>query len=38
MWEVVRITWLLASADEDVKEFGVYNEDLMALGQWLLRQ
>jgi transposase len=26
----------IGQRDEDVKEFGVYNEDLMALGQWLL--
>jgi len=26
----------IGQRDEDVKEFGVYNEDLMALAQWLL--
>jgi hypothetical protein len=26
----------IGQQDEDVKEFGVYNEDLVALGQWLL--
>ena len=26
----------IGQADEDVKEFGVYNEDLIALAQWLL--
>ncbi|MFM8912688.1 MAG: transposase, partial [Flammeovirgaceae bacterium] len=26
----------IGQCDEDVKEFGVYNEDLMALAQWLL--
>ena len=26
----------IGQTDEDVKEFGVYNEDLIALGQWLL--
>ena len=26
----------IGQRDEDVKEFGVYNEDLIALSQWLL--
>jgi transposase len=26
----------IGQTDEDVKEFGVYNEDLIALAQWLL--
>ena len=26
----------IGQTDEDVREFGVYNEDLIALGQWLL--
>ena len=26
----------IGQRDEDVKEFGVYNEDLIALAQWLL--
>jgi hypothetical protein len=26
----------IGQTDEDVKEFGVYNEDLVALSQWLI--
>ena len=26
----------IGQTDEDVREFGVYNEDLIALAQWLL--
>jgi transposase len=26
----------IGQGDEDVKEFGVYNEDLIAVSQWLL--
>ena len=36
MWEAVSHYVAIGQRDEDVKEFGVYNEDLIALAKWLL--